>query len=146
MKIIHVQTRTRHLDKGYILKVDEKDCFEVDCTRELYLPHYPVLQPHKSCKVHCVLDEAAKNHDTSLETAVLNQLDLLKNLFHVLICFWHYQYAILKACFCKLVLFQKTNRLLVFCGCRTQLAKLLCTCTCVQFLEQKIHQHAPTMS
>ena len=49
---------------------------------------------------------------------------------------------ILKACFCKLALFHKTNHQFVFCGRRIQLKKPLCTKTCITCLEPKIRQHA----
>ena len=50
LKASYAQTIKDDFDKGYIVKVDKYDCLKVDNTREWYLPHHPVLHPHKPGK------------------------------------------------------------------------------------------------
>ena len=61
LKNKYTQTITSDLDKGYIVKVDKKDCFKVDCPRKWYLPHYPVFQRHKPGNVRRVPIGAGKS-------------------------------------------------------------------------------------
>ena len=60
------QTINDDLSKGYIVEVDKSDCFRTDHPREWYLPHHPVVHPHKPGKVRRVLNGAAKFHGHSL--------------------------------------------------------------------------------
>ena len=53
------------LEKGYIIKTPTPTP-ESRSTREWYLPHHPILQPHKPGKVRRVLNGAAKFHGKSL--------------------------------------------------------------------------------
>ena len=81
-------------DKGYIVKVDKYDSFKVDNHREWYLPHHPVLHPHKPGKVRRVLNGAAQFHGVSLNNASLTRPDLLQTLIHVLMRFRQHPYAV----------------------------------------------------
>ena len=78
LKASYAQTIKDDFDKGHIVKVDKFDCFKVDNPRERYLPHHPVLHPHKPGKVHRVLNDAAKFHGVSLNNALLTGPDLLQ--------------------------------------------------------------------
>ena len=81
-KASYAHTIKDDFDKGYIVKVDKYDCFKVDNPREWYLPHHPVLHPHKPGKVRRVLNGAAKFHGVSLNNALLTGPDLLQTLIH----------------------------------------------------------------
>ena len=82
------------LEKGYIEKIDKTDCFKVDNPREWYLPHHPVVHPHKPGKVRRVLNGAAKFQSKSLNNALLTGPDLLQSLIHILIRFRQFKYAV----------------------------------------------------
>ena len=89
-------SKTIHEDhsKGYIANVDKADCFKVSNAREWYLPHYPVVNPHKLCKVRRVLNGTTKFQGHSLNNSLLTGPDLLQSLIHILIRFRQYLYAV----------------------------------------------------
>ena len=62
--------------------------------REWYLPHHPVVHPHKPGKVRRVLNGAAKFQGQSLNNLLLTGPDLLQNLIHILIRFRQHPYAV----------------------------------------------------
>ena len=62
--------------------------------REWYLPHHPVVHPHKPSKVRTDLNGAAKLQGQSLNNGLLNGPDLLQSLIHVLICFRQFKCAV----------------------------------------------------
>ena len=82
------------LAKGYIVPIDKANCFKVDNNREWYLPHQPVVHPHKPDKVRRVLNGAAKFQGQSLNNALLTGPDLLQSLTHVLLRFRQHKYAV----------------------------------------------------
>ena len=94
LRASYAQTIKDNFDKGYIVKVDKYDCFNVENPREWYLPHHPVLHPHKPGKVRRVLNSAAKFHGVSLNNALLTGPDLLQTLIHVLMRFRQHPYAV----------------------------------------------------
>ena len=77
-----------------MVKVDKKDCFKVDCRREWYLAHHPVSHSHKPGKVQHVLNGAANSHGSSLNDALLNRVNFIQKLIHVLIRFRQNQYTV----------------------------------------------------
>ena len=74
--------------------MDKTDCFKVDQPREWYLPHHPVVHPHKPGKVRRVLNGAAKFHGQSLNSGLLAGPDLLQSLIHILFRFRQYPFAV----------------------------------------------------
>ena len=82
------------LAKGYIVPIDKSNCFKVDNNREWYLPHHPVVHPHKPGKVRRVLNGAAKFQGQSLNNALLTGPDLLQSLIHVLLRFRQHKFAV----------------------------------------------------
>ena len=80
LKASYTKTISDDFSKGYIVQVDKTDCFKVDQPREWYLPHHPVVHPHKPGKVRRVLNGAAKFHGQSLNSALLAGPDLLQSL------------------------------------------------------------------
>ena len=94
LKQLYAKTIHDDFNKGYITKVDKSDCFKLDQPREWYLPHHPVVHPHKPGKVRRVLNGAAKFHGQSLNNALLTGPDLLQSLIHILIRFRQHKYAV----------------------------------------------------
>ena len=94
LKQLYAKTIHDDFEKGYITKVDKSDCFKLDQPREWYLPHHPVVHPHKPGKVRSVLNGAAKFQGQSLNNALLTGPDLLQNLIHILIRFHQHKYAV----------------------------------------------------
>ena len=90
---LYAKTIHDDLEKGYIVKVCKSDCFKVDQPREWYLPHHPVVHPHKPGKGRRVLNGAAKFQGKSLNKALLTGPDLLQSLIHILIRFRQHKYA-----------------------------------------------------
>ena len=89
-------SKTIHEDhsKGFIVNVNKADCFKVSNAREWYLPHHPVVNPHKPGKVRRVLNGAAKFQGHSLKNSLLTGPDLLQSLIHILIRFRQNPYAV----------------------------------------------------
>ena len=94
LRASYAQTIKDDCDKGYIVKVDKYDCFKVDNPGEWYLPHHPVLHPHKPGKVRRVLNGTAKLYSVSLNNALHTGPDLLQTLIHVLMRFRQHPYAV----------------------------------------------------
>ena len=94
LKASYTKTINDDFSKGYIVQVDKTDCFKVDQPREWYLPHHPVVHPHKPGKVRRVLNGAAKFHGQSLNSALLAGPDLLQSLIHILFRFRQYPFAV----------------------------------------------------
>ena len=82
------------ISKGYIVNLDKGTCFKVNEAREWYLPHHPVVHPHKPGKVRRVLNGAAKFQGQSLNNLLLTGPDLLQNLIHILIRFRQHPHAV----------------------------------------------------
>ena len=73
------QTIDDDLQKGYIKELSERESSE-PTTRAWYLPHHPVLHPHKPGKVRRVSEAAAKYQGTSLNDHLSSGPDLLNSL------------------------------------------------------------------
>ena len=90
LKESYSKTINEDFEKGYIVQVDKSECFRTNIRREWYLPHHPVIHPHKPGKVRRVLNGAAKFHGFSLNNAFLTGPDLLQSLIHILFRFRQY--------------------------------------------------------
>ena len=84
LKESYSKTIKEDFKKGYIVQGDKSECFRTDNRREWYLPHHPVIHPHKPGKVRRVLNGAAKFHGCSLNNGLLTGPDLLQKLIHIL--------------------------------------------------------------
>ena len=94
LKENYSKTIKEDLEKRYIVQVDKSECFRTDNRREWYLPHHPVIHPHKPGKVRRVLNGAAKFHGYSLNNALLTGPDLLQSLIHIVFRFRQYPNAL----------------------------------------------------
>ena len=90
----YTSTINEDLNKGYVDEVPGAHKFESRSDKEWYLPHHPVLNPNKPCKVRRVLNGAAKFHGDSLNKSLLTGPDLLQNLIYVLLRFRQHPYAV----------------------------------------------------
>ena len=94
LKERYSKTIKEDFEKKYIVRVDKSECFRTDNRREWYLPHHPVVHPHKPGKVRRVLNGAAKFHGPSLNNALLTGPDLLQSLIHILFRFRQFTEAV----------------------------------------------------
>ena len=74
------------LSKGYARKLTKAEISNNN-NRIRYLPHHPVMNPNKPCKVRTVLDAAAKYDGKSLNDYLITGPDLLNNLVGILLRF-----------------------------------------------------------
>ena len=84
----------KEFEKGYIVQVDKSESFRTDNRREWYLPHHPVIHPHKPGKVRRVLNGVQKFHGYSLNNALLIGPDLLQSFIHIVFRFRQYPNAV----------------------------------------------------
>ena len=87
-------TIKEELDKGYVVRVKDAHKWESRSKREWYLPHHPVNNPNKPCKVRRVLNGAAKFYGASLNKSLLTGPDLLENLIYVLLRIRQHPFAV----------------------------------------------------
>ena len=73
-----------YIIKGYakqLTKIEESTTGD----KTWYLPHHPVINPHKPGKVRAVFDAASKYKNTSLNDQLLVGPDLINSLVRILI-------------------------------------------------------------
>ena len=73
-----------HLRKGFVAKVAEEEISE---DKAWYLPHHPVLNPHKPGKLRIVFDCAAKYRNRSINECLHQGPDTINSLVGVLLRF-----------------------------------------------------------
>ena len=86
LNVKYRQTIDDDLQKGYIKKLSEQELSQAN-PRVWYLPHHPVLNPHKPGKVRRVSDAAAKYQGTSLNDQLSSGPNLLNSLGGILMRF-----------------------------------------------------------
>ena len=85
LKKNYIEVINSYLSKGHAKQLSSDIC--QDQTKNVwYLPHHPVIHPHKS-KIRVVFDCAAKFHNVSLNDQLLSGPDLTNSLVGVLIRF-----------------------------------------------------------
>ena len=129
LKENYSKTIREDFGRGYIVRVDKSQCFRTDYRREWYLPHHPVVHPHKPGKVRRVLNGAAKFHGHSLNNALLTGPDLLRSLIHMLSRFRQFPKAVsadIKGMILQVGVIRKDQpSIRFFCGGRIHQLKLL---------------------
>ena len=80
LKQRYEETINVDLQNGYVRKLDEKELDETKDERQWYVPHHPVINPHKPEKVRRVCNAAAKYKGESLNDKLLAGPDLLQSL------------------------------------------------------------------
>ena len=82
------------LEKGYVSILSKDELAETENKSVWYVPHHPVLNPHKPDKVRRVCNAASKFRGHSLNDMLLAGPDLLANLMGILARFREERYAL----------------------------------------------------
>ena len=82
------------VNAGYVRKVDQTELNETRNRLQWYLPHHPVINPHKSGKVRRVCNAAAKYQGVALYDKLLSGPDLLQSLVGIIFRFREHQIAL----------------------------------------------------
>ena len=82
------------VNAGYVRKVDQAELNETKDKLQWYLPHHPVINPHKPEKVRRVCNAAAKYQGVALYDNLLPGPDLLQSLTGIIFRFRENQIAL----------------------------------------------------
>ena len=88
------ETINSDVEAGYIRKVQQVELNETRDKLQWYLPHHPVINPHKPEKVRRVCNAAAKYQDVALNGKLLSGPDLLQSLIGIIFRFREHQIAL----------------------------------------------------
>ena len=94
LKVKYTETINSDLSKGYISLLSSSDLAATINQQLWYVPHHPVLNPHKPDKVRRVCNAASKFRATSLNDMLLAGADLLPSLMGILERFRENRYAL----------------------------------------------------
>ena len=75
------------LEKGFVRKLDATELKATANEPQWYMPHHPVLNPHKPDKVRRVCNAAAKYQGVSLNDKLMPGPDLLNSLLGIIFRF-----------------------------------------------------------
>ena len=98
LKQRYSDTIASDLKKGYVSILSSDELAETSNQPVWYVPHHPVLNPHKPDKVRRVCNAASKFRGTSLNDMLLAGQDLLASVMGILARL----VSTLKKCLCKL--------------------------------------------
>ena len=82
------------VNAGYLRKVDQAELNETKDKLQWYLPHHPVINPHKPKKVRRVCNATAKYQSVALHDKLLLGPDLLQSLIGIIFRFRKPQIAL----------------------------------------------------
>ena len=82
------------VNAGYVQKVDQTELNETRNRLQWYLPHHPVINPHKPKNVRRVCNAAAKYQGVALNDKLLSGPDLLQSLIGIIFRFREHQIAL----------------------------------------------------
>ena len=85
MQVGYVKSIEDDIANGYVRKLPFSEVKTTHCLPQWYLPHHPVVNPNKPCKIHGVCNAAARFTRNSLSEALF--LDLLSDMIEILIHF-----------------------------------------------------------
>ena len=88
------ETIDTDVNAGYVRKVDQAELNETRDKLQWYLPHHPVINPHKPEKVRRVCNAAAKYQGVALNDKFLSGPDLLQSLIGIIFRFREHQIAL----------------------------------------------------
>ena len=88
------ETIDTYVKAGYVRKVQQVQLNETRDKLQWYLPHHPVINPHKPEKVRRVCNAAAKYQGVSLNEKLLSGPDLLQSLIGIIFRFREHQIAL----------------------------------------------------
>ena len=81
------ETIDTDVNAGYVRKVDQTELNETRNRLQRYLPHHPVINPHKPEKIRRVCNAAAKYKGVALNDKLLSGADLLQSLIGIIFRF-----------------------------------------------------------
>ena len=79
---------------GYVRKIDQTELNETRDELQWYLPHHPVINPHKPEKVRRVCNAAVQYQGVALTDKLLSGPDLLQSLVGIIFRFREHQIAL----------------------------------------------------
>ena len=88
------ETIDTDVNAGYVGKVDQAELNETEDKLQWYLPHHPVINPHKPEKVRRVCNAAAMYQGIALKDKFLSGPDLLQSLIGIIFRFREQQIAL----------------------------------------------------
>ena len=94
LKKRYQETIDTDVNAGYVRKVDQAELNETKDKLQWYLPHHPVINPHKPEKVRRVCNAAAKHQGVALNDKLLPGPDLLQSLIGIIFRFREHQIAL----------------------------------------------------
>ena len=94
LKKRYQETIDTDVNAGYVRKVDQAELNETKVNLQWYLPHHPVINPHKPEKVRRVCNAAANYQDVALNAKLLPGPDLLQSLIGIIFRFREHQIAL----------------------------------------------------
>ena len=117
LKKRYQETIDRDVNAGYVRKIDKTELNETKNKLQWYLPHHPVINPHKPEKVRRVCNAAAKYQGVALNDKLLPGPDLLQSLIGIIFRFREHQIALpadIKALFLQVAVPNDDSRCLRF--------------------------------
>ena len=105
------------VNAGYVRKVEPSAFNETRDKLQWYLPHHPVINPHKLEKVRRVCNAAAKYQGVALNDKLLSGPDLLQSLIGIIFRFREHEIALsadIEAMFLQVAVPSDDNRCLRF--------------------------------
>ena len=94
LKKRYQETINKDVNAGYVRKVDQAELNETKDKLHWYLPHHPVINPHKPEKVRRVCNAAANYQGVALNDKLLPGPDLLQSLIGIIFRFREHQIAL----------------------------------------------------
>ena len=94
LKARYQETIKVDLESEDVRKLDEEELRETKDETHLYVPHHPVINPHKPEKVRRVYNAAAKFRGPLLNDMLLTGPDLLQNLVGIIFKFREHPIAL----------------------------------------------------
>ena len=117
LKKRYQETIGTDVNAGYVRKVDQAELNETKDKLQWYLPHHPVINPHKPEKVRRVCNAAAKYQGVALNDKLLLGPDLLQSLIGIIFRCREHQIALsadIEAMFLQVAVPKNDSRCLRF--------------------------------
>ena len=111
------ETNDTDLKAGFVRKVEQMELNDTIDKLQSFLPHHPVIKPHKPGKVRRVWNASAKYQSTALNDQLLPGPDLLHSLIGIIIRFREHKIALsvdIEAIFHQVAVPSDDNRCLQF--------------------------------
>ena len=117
LKKRYQETIDTDVNAGYVRKIDQTELNETKDKLQWYLPHHPVINPHKSEKVRRVCNAAAKYQGVALNDKLQSGPDLLQSMIGIVFRFREHQIALsadIEAMFLQVAVSNDNSRCLRF--------------------------------